>query len=463
MARTSKQAPSLHKLLDSAGLPVYVLDERRRITYCNQACARWIGVAAEKMVGLECRYHSQDESDRPRRMASALCPPPAVFEGLRIREAIQCPGASGELLQRSAEFIPLLSESAAIAAVVVFLDREDAVPPEESKSATGGSDASRLHELIARYRSESRSRYLDRLIGRSPAICRARAQIALAAQSDATVWIVGPPGSGREHVARAIHYRRSQGAEADLIPLSCALLGADLLRSTIGALRQAPPKPAAARGTLLLNEIDRAGAELQAELVGSLAQGFPLHVISTATESVAALLDRGGFRENLACLLSTLTIQLPALTQRPEDIPPLAQSLLEDENASHEKQLGGFSEEALDRLVAYSWPGNVDELADVVRHAHQRANDARIDVDDLPQRILLDTGATRPKRADEMIVLDDFLAHVETLLIRRALSRSKGNKARAARLLGVTRPRLYRRMVQLDLAGDAKDQPSGSS
>ena len=221
MARTSNKAPSLHKLLDATCLPVYVLDERRRITYCNQACARWLNVAAEKMIGLECRYHSQDESDRAGRIAAALCPPPAVFNGRRIEDVIQCPTASGELLRRSAEFIPLTSQSGPVVAVVVFLGRQEAVPPEESEGAVEGSLASRLHELIVRYRCETRSRYLDRLIGQSPAIRRARAQIALAAQSDATVWIVGPSGSGREHVARAIHYRRSQGKRTSPVARSC--------------------------------------------------------------------------------------------------------------------------------------------------------------------------------------------------------------------------------------------------
>jgi DNA-binding NtrC family response regulator len=157
----------------------------------------------------------------------------------------------------------------------------------------------------------------------------------------------------------------------------------------------------------------------------------------------------------LAAALSTIVIELPPLAGRRGDILLLAQALVEENNAQGGKQVGGLSAEALDRLDAYAWPGNLDELARAMAEAHQRAGGPEIAVADLPERLhLAASAAAHPRRKEETIVLDEFLGRMERELIRRALARAKGNKAKAARLLGLTRPRLYRRMVQLGLAGE---------
>jgi DNA-binding NtrC family response regulator len=120
--------------------------------------------------------------------------------------------------------------------------------------------------------------------------------------------------------------------------------------------------------------------------------------------------------------------------------------------AGRAPQLQGFTPEALDQLAAYSWPGNIDELSGLVHEACRAAEGRLVTPRDLPQRIYLAAAAERrPRRGDESIDLGSFLAGVELELIQRALRRAKGNKTKAAKLLGLTRPRLYRRMVQLGL------------
>ena len=106
----------------------------------------------------------------------------------------------------------------------------------------------------------------------------------------------------------------------------------------------------------------------------------------------------GRFSASLAYGLATVTIELPPLATRPEDLPLLAQAFLEDANAQTAKQIGGVTRDALDRLAAYSWPGNIDELADVIRQAHQRATGGEITARDLPSQILwaADAGRIRP-------------------------------------------------------------------
>jgi DNA-binding NtrC family response regulator len=207
---------------------------------------------------------------------------------------------------------------------------------------------------------------------------------------------------------------------------------------------------------LLLTEIDRAPADVQAHLAGWMSSGtLPLRVIATAREALSRAVARGEFREDLACQISTLLIEVPSLAERREDLPLLAQRFLEEHNVRGPKQLRGWSAEALDRLAAHPWPGNLAELAEVAREAHAAAEGIEVTAADLPPSLRLAAdAAARPKRAVETIVLEDFLAGVERELIERALAQAKGNKTRAARLLGMTRPRLYRRLVQLGLEGE---------
>jgi len=268
------------------------------------------------------------------------------------------------------------------------------------------------------------------------------------------VEVVGPPGSGRHHVAAAIHYADDSEPTGSLIPLACSALGAELIHSTITALATRNPLgKQAARSTLLLNDADQLPPEVQSELAEVFAsKTFVLRLISTVRKPLAELARRDEYRHDLAAVLSTIVIELPPLAQRRADLPLLAQLFLEEANARGEKQVGGFSPEALDRLDAYSWPGDVDELIRVVDESYERAEGRQIGVGDLPRRIHLAADASaHPRRVEETIVLDEFLSSIEEELIRRALGRAKGNKTRAAKSLGITRPRLYRRLVQLGL------------
>ena len=110
-----------------------------------------------------------------------------------------------------------------------------------------------------------------------------------------------------------------------------------------------------------------------------------MRVIATTDKPLAELIAEGEFSSELAGLLSTITIELPPLGQRSDDVPLLAQAFLEDANAAGIKQLGGFSTDALDQLLAYPWPGNVDELRALVREAHDRAHGGEVTAPDLPE------------------------------------------------------------------------------
>ncbi|MCH8921792.1 MAG: sigma 54-interacting transcriptional regulator [Planctomycetes bacterium] len=475
MARPRASITALAKLLAGLAEPVYVLDEDREIVYCNAACAQWTGLGVEQLCGQRCDFHSSAAEGDPVSIAAALCPPPEVFAGTALGLTITLRANDGPTESRRVQFIPIGRNSTPAAGVIALVEPADAGADRADadrakREADEAAEALALHELVSAFHARQGDRYrLDRLIGDSAAIRRVRNQVEAASQTDASVLLVGPPGSGRQHVAKSVHYARHnvRGAQppgdyaGTLAPLSCALLGAETLQAAVtGLVRRAAERHPTRPGTLLLLDVEQLPAEAQVELSGFLMlPNFQLRIIATSTLSCDELSAQGQLRDEMLCAISTIAIELPALRERAEDIPLLAQALLEEHNARGGKQLGGFSPVALDRLAGYHWPGEVDELIDVIRLGRDEAQGPLVEAEDLPQRIAQAADAARyPVRQEEAIVMDEFLAEVETELIRRALARSKGNKAKAARLLGLTRPRLYRRMVQLGLAegGDAE-------
>jgi DNA-binding NtrC family response regulator len=447
------------KLLEAAERPLYLLNEQRRIVFCNPALAEWAGFEASQLIGRRCDYHTQPVDDPLDRCVAGLCPPPESLAGREMQGTVGCHTAGGEYVQRRAEFLPLGQDPSHCPGVIVFLSANDATDAADSGLERADSTAPQLHHWLARLQARQSDRYhISRLTGESPAIRRVRSQVELASQSGSPVLIVGPPGSGREHVARTIHYAGEVSAHAPLVPLSCSLLDAELLRMTVTAfMRQCAELETEQSAALMLLEVDQLAADAQSELVGFLTIiELELQPIATARRSLLELAREGGFREDLAHALSTLIIDLPALTQRRSDIPLVAQAFVEEINAEGNQQRGGFTPEALDLLSAYGWPQNLDELASVVREAHRRADRPLIGAADLPRKIHLATEtAVGGRPGEDSIVLQDFLEQIETQLIQRALKRSKGNKTKAARLLGMNRARLLRRLAQLSSEGGA--------
>lgn len=457
MARTRSSTSGLTHLLADSAAPVYAVDEERRILFCNAACAAWLAVEPDEFVGTRCDYHSADQPETLARLAAGLCPPPTALAGDRVSAMVARESSAGELLRRHADFLPLRDAAGNVIGVLAFVAPED-LPADvaaTSDAATGDADmrSEDLHERIRLIRTSLRRRFqVDRLLGDSVALRRVREQVRVAIEARARVLVVGPPGSGREHVARTIHAGWCQVAERTLLPLACPLLDADLLKSALDAVGRVSRSASGGRAiTLLLQEVDQLTGELQTELIRFLAsaRGVDVPLVATARQPLLSLPGES-FRADLAGAISTLVIELPPLAARPQDVPLLAQAFVEESNAAGQRQWGGFTPDALTQLAAYPWPGNVDELSQVVDEACTRASGPLITAADLPPQVHHAAQvAARPPRGEAPIVLDDFLTEIERELIARALQRAKGNKAKAARMLGVTRTRLHRRIEQL--------------
>lgn len=501
MARKTSTIDSLTRLFDESSRPIYAVDSQRRIVYCNRALASWIDVDAGRIIGRLVEYHSEpvadDEEGPDAGPLADLCPPPRAFAGEACFGTLSCTSRGGGLIHRRAEFVPLgaLSKSKAerqkahppeIFAVLALLDWADMSAPELAAALSAEPSADELHRTIRRFRRAQTSRYsIASILGTSAAMQKVRNQVAAAAASGANVLVCGRRGSGRGHVARAIHYATAGDNGPKLVPIDCETLTDDLLRRVLEGLR-GPAGDSKQRPTLLLENLDQIPAPQRAVLfaaivqkmmdarilatVGALRSGEENSGVDVSAPRMNGRDDGGKpsleSPEDAAArhALSTITIDIPRLVDRIEDLPLLAQYFLESCNHGSGKQVGSFRTDALDLLALYSWPGELDQLRGVIAAAHRACTAQEILPTDLPPIMMHAFHAARqPRRPAERIVLDELLAHIEKEAIVRALVQAGGNKSEAAVLLGMTRPRLYRRLVQLGLAregveGDA-EQP----
>ncbi len=336
-----------------------------------------------------------------------------------------------------------------------------------------------LRELLQRFRQQQAGRWAENqaaedqaievLLGESPAMVQLRAQLEVAASSRANTLIKGPSGWELQELARAIHYRAHPDGQAPLVRLEGGVVRSDDLRRAFSPSATGSVQ----RGTLLIDSIDQLPPAQQAELLaglnhpawqGQLVATLDKRSKETANEKLASPIS-----DELRAATATLTLQMPPLASRPEDLPLLAQGYVEQiqrKSGSVEAtfSVGGFTNDALDHLVLYDWPGELEELRRVVSDAYQHCKGATIDSDDLPAVV---HHALRHAELAQVplspISLDDYLAKVESTLLLRALELTEGNKTEAARLLSVSRPRLYRRLVHLGLEEAPESTPPDQS
>lgn len=463
MGRKRGAASELSRLLNSAQQPLYLVDREQTLVFCNQACLDWAGQKPDDMLGRRCTYHTSPELSGAEAVAAALCPPPVAMTGQSTQAVASWVDDLGEIHRRRVRFLPIGTTPDTCIGVLGVVDDRELPADDQLPAAQSQDDPTSLHEQLGQLQRQVAARFRNqRLLGNSPLMRRVRQQVAVAADSQVAVLIVGPPGSGREHVARTIHYADPRYTERTLVPLACGTLGAEFMASTLNALRTAhPPGGDRVVGTLLLSDVDQLPDAAQASVAAVLDRGdLPMRIVATSRTRLLQLSGRGQWHNGLAAALSTIVIELPSLSDRREDLPLLAQALLEETNARGAKQLGGFTAEALDHLDAYPWPNNVAELAQAIAEAHRQAIGPLIEVKDLPARLKYAADAdAHPRKPDLPIQLDDLLADVEREVIGRAMAQARNNKSKAAKLLGLTRPRLYRRLEELGLIEEDEPRP----
>lgn len=439
MVRPTSPKTIVSRNFFSSPRPIYLLDATGRIVFQNQAFCDWTGLTEEEVQGTVCSYSDQpSQTDWSRRLAA----PPQVKETGWLRTAVSCCRDGIESI-RTAFFLAL--EDATGSTLVI-------VETDDSLSVPEDVDFANLHRQVAAMRDKWQESYgLDAILGNSPAIQQVRAQVRLASESLCRFVVIGNLGIGREIIARTILSQRERRASR-IIPLSCGLLDAELLQTTVQTLvKQIAELEDDDTTVLLLLEVDKLSLDAQAVLLGFLEiPEFGFETVATSQRSLFELVEQDAFRQELACHLATLEVIIPPLRERMEDIPVLAQWILEQ--SPSKDRVGGFTDSAMELLLRYPWHRELEELREVVEKAARNATTSTIDTGDLPQPIdhAMDA-ATLPEIKTESIQLDDFLNEVETEIISRALRAAKGNRAQAARSLGISRGKLLRRIEQLEI------------
>jgi DNA-binding NtrC family response regulator len=328
-----------------------------------------------------------------------------------------------------------------------------------------------LEEKVDRLRAELQGKYrFENVVGRSGVMQTVLDKMAAACGNRATVLITGESGTGKEMVARGIHYNTFKD-DAPFVAVNCGALPKDLIESELfgykrGAFTGAIGDSeglfrAADGGTIFLDEIMEMSPELQVKLMRVLQERKIRHlgdtreipinvrVIAATNKPIQESLESGSIRKDLYYRLSVITIHLPPLRDRSEDVPLLIEHFLKKHQADYNSPVTSVEPSALEVLSKYPWPGNVRELENLVEMLLAYAKSPVIHVSDLPERIT--EGASVPKKA--AIGDDDVftLKEAERKLIVNALSKSKGNKSHAAQMLGISRKSLYKKLVDYNI------------
>jgi DNA-binding NtrC family response regulator len=306
-----------------------------------------------------------------------------------------------------------------------------------------------------------------RIVGRSRPMIEVFKLVAKVAANRSNVLVIGESGTGKELIARAIH-AESPRREKPFVPLNCAAIPEALLESELfghvrGAFTTAvADKPGlfeeANLGTIFLDEVGDLATPLQAKLLRAIESGevkrlgsnvttkVDVRIIAATNKSLPEMVKEGTFREDLYFRLNVVTIETPALRDRKDDIPLLAEHFLALQAQANQKRVLGIAPETLELLIEYPWPGNVRELAHVIERAVALSGKPLLLPDDLPPYV-------RPDQGKRLRSLDE----VERDYILDVLKETRGNKGAAAQILHIDRKTLQRKMQSYKISLETEE------
>jgi DNA-binding NtrC family response regulator len=331
----------------------------------------------------------------------------------------------------------------------------------------------RLRHEVSTLRQELRTRYhFENLIGKSRAMQEIFGLIEQVAGSRSTVMVYGKSGTGKELVAKAIHYNSPRSARA-FVAVNCAAIPAELLESELfghekgsftGAIATKVGKfELATGGSLFLDEVGSMRLDLQAKILRALQERevervggtrtikIDVRVIAATNRDLKKAVEEGTFREDLYYRLNVVPITLPDLKDRQEDIPLLANHFVQKFAQESNPAIREISKEAMAVLMSHAWPGNVRELENVIERAVTLGHGPAVLSADLPPHL---AGGANP--LERALTKDATLEDLERDYIAMILQRTKGHQIRAATILGIDRRTLYRKIRRycLKLNGD---------
>jgi len=348
---------------------------------------------------------------------------------------------------------------------------EDALTEMAEHAAIALENTQERQQLVQARRSMSdQAAEKVRLVGESPAIEALNSTIDRVANTDLAVLILGENGTGKEVVAQRVHYQ-SNRRDQPFIAVNCAAITETLLESELfghekGAFTGADERrigkfELASGGTIFLDEIGDMSLSGQSKLLRVLEQkevvrvggGVPIHtdarVIAATNQNLAEMVKAKKFRQDLFYRLNVITLQLPPLRERADDVLILAEHFLKDFCRRARRKPPKFSAEAKRRLMQHTWPGNVRELRNLMERLAYLTQGDTIEMQDLG--FILAPAEDAPAWVASDLPLSEATDHFQTEYIKKAIARTKGNMSEAATRLGLHRSNLYRKMRQLGM------------
>jgi DNA-binding NtrC family response regulator len=331
----------------------------------------------------------------------------------------------------------------------------------------------KLKEQLA----EGRRERFHNIVGKDEKMQKIYTLIEAIATTRATVLIHGESGTGKRLIAHAVHKYNAEERDKPFVEVSCGALTETLLESELfghvrgaftGAIKDKPGRFALANGgSIFLDEIDAFTPALQVKLLRVLQEGefervgdnktakVDVRVIAATNQKLEELIAQGKFRKDLFYRLNIISIEIPPLRERKQDIPLLVEDFIQKHSRHIRKKIEGVAAEAMERLMDYSWPGNIRELENVIERAIILTKGPRIIIDDLPDFL----NHVKEKEAlaenNNHLKLKDALKDPEKELILKALESANWNRNEAAGILGINRTTLYKKMHKLGLLKNA--------
>jgi DNA-binding NtrC family response regulator len=327
-----------------------------------------------------------------------------------------------------------------------------------------------LRDENRQLKAELGRRYeFDNIIGRSGAMQEIFDTIERVAPTRATVLLAGESGVGKDLIARAIHFH-SPRRDRPLVKINCTAIPENLMESELfgyekgaftGANTTKPGKfEQADTGTVFLDEIGDVPGPIQVKLLrvlqereferlgSNVTRHIDVRVIAATNQDLRAALEQGTFREDLYYRLNVVPLNIPALRERKQDIPFLANHFVQKLATDSGSRVESITDAGMEKLMGYHWPGNVRELENVIERSLVMAKGTQLDAADIKLE-----NAPRPRPQNESHFLPEGMSldAYEQELIREALRRADGNKSQAARMLGLTRNALRYRLTQMGL------------
>ena len=474
-AEVREREEKVGRLLNSALDAIIELDDQFRVTRVNPATEKVFRCPIDRMMGLDFRrFVSPEDGRRLVRLMEELNGRSEGQQSSWVAGGLtaHCPG--GEAFPAEATLSRFDMHRAKFYTLILrnVHDRVEA----EQKIQSLTSEAAMLRDALESLHGD------ETLLGDSPALQHILRDIAQVAQTDATVFIMGETGTGKELVARAIH-RASRRSDRPLVTVNCAAIPASLIESEFfgheaGAFTGATKKrdgrfALADKGTIFLDEIGELPVDLQGKLLRVLQQGefepvgsshtrkVTVRVLAATNRDLLAAVQEGKFRQDLYYRLNVFPIHVPPLRERGDDVARLAAAFAQRFASQLGRTIVPLTSDCVRRLQAYAWPGNVRELQNVIERAVITASNGRLNLDRaLPEAPPSPLAATEAATvASGAIQTATELEQLERANIIRALQSAdwkvSGDKG-AARLLGMNASTLSSRMKALGIAKPAR-------